>query len=111
MDGVLHPSHPCIFVLASPLRVLEDGRLLLGRNQGGAWGEGKETHCSREWIHLLIFLFILFRFVQDEGKFDPRSIPLKSWNDYVRIADYVVCGCVVLIISLGKRALGQGVEP
>jgi hypothetical protein len=20
---------------------------------------------------------------QDEGKFDPRSIPLKSWNDYV----------------------------
>ena len=24
------------------------------------------------------------RFVlKDEGKFDPRSIPLKSWNDYV----------------------------
>lgn len=22
-------------------------------------------------------------FVQDEGKFDPRSIPLKSWSDYV----------------------------
>ena len=21
--------------------------------------------------------------VQDEGKFDPRSIPLKSWTDYV----------------------------
>jgi len=21
--------------------------------------------------------------LQDEGKFDPRSIPLKSWNDYV----------------------------
>jgi len=21
--------------------------------------------------------------VHDEGKFDPRSIPLKSWNDYV----------------------------
>jgi hypothetical protein len=20
---------------------------------------------------------------KDEGKFDPRSIPLKSWNDYV----------------------------
>jgi chitin synthase len=22
--------------------------------------------------------------VHDEGKFDPRVIPLKSWNDYVR---------------------------
>lgn len=22
---------------------------------------------------------------QDEGKFDPRSIPLKSWNDYVSL--------------------------
>jgi hypothetical protein len=21
--------------------------------------------------------------IQDEGKFDPKSIPLKSWNDYV----------------------------
>lgn len=21
--------------------------------------------------------------MQDEGKFDPRSIPLKSWSDYV----------------------------
>ena len=23
------------------------------------------------------------RFFQDEGKFDQRSIPLKSWHDYV----------------------------
>ena len=22
---------------------------------------------------------------KDEGKFDPRSIPLKSWNDYVSL--------------------------
>ena len=25
----------------------------------------------------------LLTFSQDEGKFDPRSIPLKSWNDHV----------------------------
>lgn len=23
-------------------------------------------------------------FTQDEGKFDPKVIPLKSWSDYVR---------------------------
>ena len=23
--------------------------------------------------------------VHDEGKFDPRSIPLKSWNEYVHL--------------------------
>ena len=27
---------------------------------------------------------LLSSLVQDEGKFDPRTIPLKSWNDYVR---------------------------
>jgi hypothetical protein len=26
---------------------------------------------------------------QDEGKFDPRSIPLKSWNDYVRATEFL----------------------
>ena len=25
--------------------------------------------------------------VHDEGKFDPKAIPLKSWSDYVRIPD------------------------
>jgi chitin synthase len=27
--------------------------------------------------------------VHDEGKFDPRSIPLKTWTDYVR--GFVAC--------------------
>ena len=28
--------------------------------------------------------------VHDEGKFDPRSIPLKSWNEYVRPSYFVI---------------------
>jgi chitin synthase len=32
----------------------------------------------------LLLESMLMNFLQDEGKFDPRAIPLKSWNDYVR---------------------------
>ena len=28
--------------------------------------------------------------VHDEGKFDPRSIPLKSWNEYVRPSYFII---------------------
>ena len=26
--------------------------------------------------------------IQDEGKFDPKSIPLKSWSEYVCFPSY-----------------------
>jgi len=37
---------------------------------------------SSSW--LFVTKLMVFSFFQDEGKFDPRAIPLKSWNDYVR---------------------------
>jgi chitin synthase len=42
---------------------------------------------------------------QDEGKFDPRSIPLKSWNDYVCAIDLLYQDTIHSLI-VGKRALG-----
>lgn len=27
--------------------------------------------------------------VHDEGKFDPKAIPLKSWSDYVRLTSWL----------------------
>jgi hypothetical protein len=45
--------------------------------------------------------------LQDEGKFDPRSIPLKSWSDYVRIFFYRMGRHPDK--QLGERTLGQGV--
>jgi chitin synthase len=45
---------------------------------------------------------------QDEGKFDPRSIPLKSWNDYVSvlwIAFYNNLMCLFRKMNSGTKSL------
>lgn len=39
---------------------------------------------------------------QDEGKFDPRSIPLKSWNDYVSLTS-LDTQCRVLNIATSRK--------
>lgn len=46
----------------------------------GEKGKKLIIHVSRTQIFDINFMLIS---TQDEGKFDPRSIPLKSWNDYV----------------------------
>ncbi|KAJ7223811.1 chitin synthase-domain-containing protein [Mycena rebaudengoi] len=60
---VLHPRHLGLLGDAPLLFILADGRLLLGSDACCAWRPGKNM------------------IVHDKGKFDPRSIPLKSWND------------------------------
>ena len=49
--------------------------------------------------------------VHDEGKFDPRSIPLKSWNEYVCLSPLRSLKTRILTCTAGKRALGQGEQP
>ena len=51
-------------------------RLVLGES-----GKKMIVHVCVSFISMSAFFLILFS--QDEGKFDPRSIPLKSWSDYV----------------------------
>ena len=48
--------------------------------------------------------------VHDEGKFDPKAIPLKSWSDYVSEHEQSCC-FNRLTRCVGKRALGQGIQP
>lgn len=62
LDGLLHLGHPRLFVLRHALFVLAHGRSRLG------------SDACRSCKNLI---------VHDEGKFDPRVIPLKSWTDYV----------------------------
>ena len=44
--------------------------------------------------------------LQDEGKFDPRAIPLKSWSDYVSWMSFHCQRNCYLFGFAGKRALG-----
>jgi hypothetical protein len=68
------------FFLPLYLLVLEDGRFLLGSNLGES-GKKIIVHVS---THLFLRVHDANSLIRrDEGKFDPRSIPLKSWNDYV----------------------------
>jgi len=83
MDDLLYHCHSGIFVLPSVVLVLEDGRFLLGCDACGLGRVWQEDDCPREYALMHFHIKLTNLFFQDEGKFDQRSIPLKSWHDYV----------------------------
>lgn len=84
MDDLLYHCHSCFLIPPSFILVLEDGWFLLGCHAFGAWRVRKENDRSRK-PHLLCLVSSKSNILlQDEGKFDSRAIPLKSWSDYVR---------------------------
>ena len=82
VDGILHPSYPCFLVLFTSILVLENGRFLLGCHSCCHGRKRKEDGRPRKFFFAARFSTRYLSRIQDEGKFDPRAIPLKSWQDY-----------------------------
>lgn len=80
------------YILAIPIFSLALPLYSFWRMDDFSWGatrvvlgeSGKKMIVHVRVFRSLLFGTMLMKFLQDEGKFDPRAIPLKSWNDYVR---------------------------
>ena len=82
LDDLLHPRNSGVLFLLATVLILANGRFLMGTDSCSPWRvrEEDDRPCKCYVYSVTAIGLICF---QDEGKFDPRSIPLKSWNDYV----------------------------
>lgn len=81
------------YVLAIPIFSLYLPLYSFWRMDDFSWGatrlvmgeSGKKliVHVGSISVFIHLYLFRTSFSFQDEGKFDPKAIPLKSWTDYV----------------------------
>lgn len=81
LDVLLYSCNSCVLLFPPFVLVLGDGQLLMGSDSCRVRRIRKEddSSCKKK----ILYVTVSDRHLQDEGKFDPRAIPLKSWSDYV----------------------------